>query len=309
MNRWARCIFGAPGATGFYWTKTLRWPILKSARASVTKTVRNPHETGIVSGSPATSGVIYRLGDMVIDSRRGYIRRAGTEDLYLRHQTTQVLLYLLAHRDRVVGKEELRHAIWGDVSVTDDALVQCVVDIRRAIGDDSREQRFIKTVPRMGYRFVGPVETSEEVEHATPGRASDLMTEIPVDDTARPLLSPRVWSGRQVTVLGVVLVIVAAAAAALWSIRGTAAVDTPRVLASGTRRVVVFYFENQSGSRPYDWLRHGLADMVITALSRFDEVAVLSRQEFEVLLAREGADAERPLTLDKALALGRQNNA
>src|SRR5207247_2439988 len=43
-------------------------------------------------------------------------------------------------------------------AVTDDALVQCIKEIRQSLGDDSRQPRLIKTVPKIGYRFIGPVE-------------------------------------------------------------------------------------------------------------------------------------------------------
>src|SRR5207253_6998761 len=52
-------------------------------------------------------------------------------------------------------------------AVTDDALVQCVMDIRRALGDDSRRPQFIKTVPKIGYRFIGELESDRPESLAT----------------------------------------------------------------------------------------------------------------------------------------------
>jgi DNA-binding winged helix-turn-helix (wHTH) protein len=68
------------------------------------------------------------------------------------------LLYLLKGRERLVTKEELFENIWKDAAVTDNALLQCIFDIRKALGDDSRNPRFIKTFPKVGYRFISPVE-------------------------------------------------------------------------------------------------------------------------------------------------------
>jgi DNA-binding winged helix-turn-helix (wHTH) protein len=56
---------------------------------------------------------------------------------------------------RLVSKDELFGAVWPDVTVTDDALVQSVGELRRALGDDG--QRLIKTIPRRGYRFEAAV--------------------------------------------------------------------------------------------------------------------------------------------------------
>src|SRR5437899_9633385 len=100
---------------------------------------------------------IYRFANIEVDTVRSCMRRGG-EELRLRQKTFQVLLYLLEQRERLVTKEELIENLWKDTAVTDDALVQCVKDIRRAIGDDSRDARFIKTFPKAGYRFIAPVE-------------------------------------------------------------------------------------------------------------------------------------------------------
>src|SRR5437899_10581607 len=100
---------------------------------------------------------IYRFANIEVDTVRSCMRRGG-EELRLRQKTFQVLLYLLEQRERLVTKEELIENLWKDTAVTDDALVQCVKDIRRAIGDDSRDARFIRTFPKAGYRCIAPVE-------------------------------------------------------------------------------------------------------------------------------------------------------
>src|SRR5262249_3454917 len=63
----------------------------------------------------------------------------------------EVLSYLVERAGRLVGKDELVQAVWRDVAVTDNSLSQCLVEIRRALGDDS--QQIIRTVARRGYVF------------------------------------------------------------------------------------------------------------------------------------------------------------
>jgi DNA-binding winged helix-turn-helix (wHTH) protein len=99
---------------------------------------------------------VYRFADVEFDPARGLVKRAGDEQ-YLRQQTLQVLIYLLERRARLVTKDELIEAIWQGTAVSDNALVQCVADIRRALGDDSRQPKFIRTFPKSGYRFVSEV--------------------------------------------------------------------------------------------------------------------------------------------------------
>jgi len=92
---------------------------------------------------------IYRLQDLEIDTVRGCLSRRGQEQ-YLRQQAFQVLLYLLEQRQRLVTKEELVKGIWQDTAVTDNTLVQCIGEIRKALGDDPHQPRFIKTISRSG---------------------------------------------------------------------------------------------------------------------------------------------------------------
>ncbi len=102
-----------------------------------------------------------------LDVSRGCLRR-GADDVRLRPKSFDVLRYLVEHPGRVVSKEELIGAVWRNAFVTDNSLVQCLIEIRRALGDDARV--FIRTVPRRGYIFdISVIEAS----HTTgPGRAS-----------------------------------------------------------------------------------------------------------------------------------------
>jgi len=75
-------------------------------------------------------------------------------------QECNVLIYLLAHRERVVSKHALRERLCPDQHVTEATLTQRLMAIRRALGDTGRAQRYIRTVPGRGYRFVAPVVAS-----------------------------------------------------------------------------------------------------------------------------------------------------
>ena len=90
----------------------------------------------------------YRFGDFILDAERGSVIKAGQE-VKLRPKVYDALLYLLENRGRLIGKEELIQALWPDSFVTEDSLVQCMVELRRAL--DDRTQDILKTVPRRGY--------------------------------------------------------------------------------------------------------------------------------------------------------------
>jgi adenylate cyclase len=101
--------------------------------------------------------LIYLFEGFALDAERRELRR-GSVEIKLEPQVFDVLLYLLRHRDRVVGKDELFRSIWSGRAVTDSALTSRINAIRRAVGDDGRAQRVIRTLPRHGFRFVGSVE-------------------------------------------------------------------------------------------------------------------------------------------------------
>ena len=76
-------------------------------------------------------------------------------EIPLRPQAMEVLCFLARNPGRLVSKEEIFKEIWPGLNVTDDSLVQCIADIRRALAENAH--RIVKTVPRRGYLFAGVV--------------------------------------------------------------------------------------------------------------------------------------------------------
>src|SRR5688572_19738184 len=87
-----------------------------------------------------------------------------------------LLVYLIERRGEAVHRREIFERIWSDVIVSDSALSQAVRTIRRVLGDDSREPRFVRTVSRHGYRFV----FAEVIEEDDDGDWQDDRTDIPI---------------------------------------------------------------------------------------------------------------------------------
>lgn len=107
-----------------------------------------------------TRRITYRFGDFTLDLGRGSLSRFGDE-VKLRPKVFEALKYLVDNPGRLIAKEELAKAIWPDSFVTDDSLVQCTVELRRALKDT--EQQFIKTIPRRGYLFAAAVSQSNDL--------------------------------------------------------------------------------------------------------------------------------------------------
>jgi pimeloyl-ACP methyl ester carboxylesterase/DNA-binding winged helix-turn-helix (wHTH) protein len=86
-------------------------------------------------------------------------------------QVFDLLVHLLRHRDRVVGKDELLDVVWEGRAVSDDTLTSRVSAARKAIGDSGVEQRLIRTLARRGFRFVGEVRESGDGASVSAGDA------------------------------------------------------------------------------------------------------------------------------------------
>lgn len=101
-----------------------------------------------------TTPLNYQFGEFTLDVARGCVLKAG-EEIKLRPKVYETLKYLVEHPGRLIGKQELMQAVWPDAFVTDDSLVQCTLELRRAL--DDRSQQLLKTVPRRGYLFTAEV--------------------------------------------------------------------------------------------------------------------------------------------------------
>lgn len=92
---------------------------------------------------------VIALGSFTIDLQRGDLFDSRGQRVLLRRQALDVLLELARHEGNVLTRKALAEAVWKGVRVTDDSLVQCVVEIRRALGREAAAK--VKTVPRRGY--------------------------------------------------------------------------------------------------------------------------------------------------------------
>ena len=136
----------------------------------------------------------YLVLDVEIDAASHAVRRAS-EAHHLRAQSMAVLLHLLEHRDRLVPKDELLQVVWRDVAVTDEALTQCIKEIRRALGDDHRQPRFLRTVPKAGYQIIAPVREAAAVAPTTEALPPPELTPPPAPvDTPSQQARPSRWS-------------------------------------------------------------------------------------------------------------------
>src|SRR5262245_63587103 len=121
----------------------------------------------------------YRFGDFTLTASTRELKRGDTP-VAISPRAFDCLAYLIEHRDRAVGKDELVAAVWERVDVSDTQLGQTVLRARRAVNDDGQAQHVIKTVSRFGYRWVADVAVVADEDAVAPIAAPPVA--LPVDE-------------------------------------------------------------------------------------------------------------------------------
>ena len=119
-----------------------------------------PRKCGAAVQETTSLPHLVRFGEYELDTRAGDLHK-GEATLHLHKQPLQVLLLLLDHQGELVTRDELRTALWPGRTFVDfeDGLNHAIRRLREALGDSAENPRFIETLPRLGYRFIGPVAT------------------------------------------------------------------------------------------------------------------------------------------------------
>lgn len=116
----------------------------------------------------------FLFDDFLLDVGNRSLLRAGSP-IELNSRYFDALALLVRARGDLVGKQRFMDEVWGDTVVTDAALTQCIKDVRRALGDDAANPRFVRTVPGHGYKFIAPVREEGKGEAA----AAEVAPPIP----------------------------------------------------------------------------------------------------------------------------------
>lgn len=196
---------------------------------------------------------MYRFDDFLVDPEAWRLSRNGQE-IHLEPLVLELLIYLIANRERLVTREELMDTVWGDTVISESALTKAVARLRQALGDDSASHRYIETVRSRGYRFIATVEELERPE--APSQIA------PTNNKKRG------------AIIGIAAIIVLVALAVFWarqSQHGTHQAGTIESLA-------VLPLGNLTGDPEQDYYADGLQDLLITELSQLPGLRVTSRQ-------------------------------
>src|SRR6267142_575569 len=124
---------------------------------------------------------VYEFGPFRLDQER-YLLLRNDDAIQLSPKAFEILLFLVTHRGEVLKKDFLMETIWPDTFVEESNLAQNIFLLRKALGEEKNEHRYIVTIPGVGYRFVAPVRefepTSTSAEKVT-GQAVASIAVLP----------------------------------------------------------------------------------------------------------------------------------
>lgn len=194
---------------------------------------------------------------------------SGGQPIPLEPKTLRLLLYLIENRNRLVRKQDLLDAVWQEANVTEGALTRAIGLLRKALDDDSREPRFIETVPTVGYRFIAEVNVLDTL-NGTPHPQAVPQPAAPQPPQPQPTQHHLVHSNRSLISYAVLAaIIVLAGAAAGW-------VVYRHQRAGLIHSLAVLPLANLSGDPGQDYFADGMTDELITELARIPNLRVVS---------------------------------
>jgi DNA-binding winged helix-turn-helix (wHTH) protein/tetratricopeptide (TPR) repeat protein/TolB-like protein len=232
---------------------------------------------------------LYTFGEYLLDPRERRLLGGGVP-VSLTPKAFDLLVLLVAHAGAVVSKDEIMKVIWPRGYVEESNLVKHVWMIRRALGEGEDSNRYIETVPKLGYRFIAPVGTrARTATHDAPAAPGPAVAPAPLDavverppvapvagavESAAPQIASDAIGVPQPQPAGPVrwrarrpwLPLAAIAAVALLAIGGLRSIGASRSAAPGAR-LALAGFVDTSPADDTAWLNPALRDMLATELT------------------------------------------
>jgi DNA-binding winged helix-turn-helix (wHTH) protein/tetratricopeptide (TPR) repeat protein len=213
----------------------------------------------------------FRFDAFELDSASGELRKAGRL-LKLQPQPFRVLALLIEHADQLVSREEIQRCLWQDSTFVDfeHGINFSINQIRVALGDSAAKPRYVETLPRRGYRFVGKLEPAP-----APPPVETLAPEPTVP--ARKNIPSRALFLSLALVLGLLML-----GAFLYWRRPAKSTQT-----NVRKAVAVIEIENHSQDPSLSWLGDGVADLLTTDLAQASNFDTISSERVRDLIGRQ----------------------
>lgn len=195
----------------------------------------------------------------------------------LEPRTMHLLVYFATHAGRVISRNELEEQVWEGRIVGEDALTNSISKLRRILGDNARQPRFIETVPKTGYRLIADVRWLDK-------QASGAPQAVAVNDDKQPA-KRRTWLyGTAIALLAIVF--------AGWMFNALRTPDSQApvtdVTSTNKPSIAIIPFENL-GDKPQDYFANGITTNLITDMSKLSGMTVIAQGS---VFAYQNSDAK-----------------
>ena len=229
-----------------------------------------------------------RFDRYLLDLNRGCLFLAENE-ISLRPKTFAILRHLVENPSRLVSKDELFAAVWPNLAITDDVLVQSIGELRRALGDDGA--RLIRTVPRRGYRFESPVSVIAAVDpFATDGAPTSRAFQdganspkLPARNHAAKFFTPahagrsgRLLAGLVVSILLIAGVVGTGIGPKFLGLLNSEHQSAENAGFGAKPAIAVLPFLNEGAVSGHEYFAEGLTEDIINLLGQFSGLTVMS---------------------------------
>lgn len=215
----------------------------------------------------------YEFGPFCLDVSEHTLLRDG-QPIPIRPKMFDLLLVLIENHGHLVDKEQLMSSVWTEQFVEEGNLTKNISMLRRALGDGNDGQKFIETVPKRGFRFVGDVRQVSDLPTGQTESTQVVPAEVEPSDFQETSIRapiPRSFS-RNWLAIAFIGMLVVAAIVYLASIRKPRNATTPTITS-----IVVLPLQNLSGDPNQDYFVDGMTDALIGDLAQLGALRVISR--------------------------------
>jgi TolB-like protein/DNA-binding winged helix-turn-helix (wHTH) protein/Tfp pilus assembly protein PilF len=209
---------------------------------------------------------VFRFDDVEVREREFTLFKAGKVSS-IEPKAFRVLIFLLRNPQKLITKDELLNAVWGDTAVTEGSLSRCIWLLRNVLGDDIHSPRYIETVPKVGYRFIAAVE--ERVDSNESAMAPVVPGESGRPETAVQGQRTKTFSRRWIwmSAAALMLIVIAGVTVSVFLHRS----PLPRI-----RSLTVLPLQNLSSEPNTEYFADGMTEALNSELSAIPELQVVS---------------------------------
>ena len=213
----------------------------------------------------------FTLGEWSVDPILGTITRGG-DAIRLEPRTMRLLVCLAERSGEVVSADDLLDRVWPNVIVTPDSVYQAVAALRRLLGDDPKNPRYVVTVPKQGYRMVAPITAIAPLPESKATLAAATSAPIEASNaTPSPASRSSSWKAYAIIALGLALGVIA-----IVALRRPGEAPLPRQAAvqPDAKSVVVMPFLDLTEAMGEEVFADGMTEELIDKLAKIPDLRV-----------------------------------